>query len=158
MPEGFTHYSPKFRRDPNAMVHSMYRGVASGGQIVTSLIKPDPVTGRMETIRTYEDNQERGLGGFAGHIIIGGMETTVDEMEDLMEAKREKKWVPRKSNQDIADMCRHLMEMRNEKIKYYRKNPSEAPPPPPKKNVLLLPVGVKWQDTAVEGFQVATKG
>lgn len=157
MPENFTWFSPKHRYDPNAMVHSMYRGVAPGGRVVTSLIKPDVAGSHMETSRTYEEGLPPGQGGFIGHIIIGGMETTLDEMEELMEAKREKKWVPRKSGKDIADMCRHLMEIRNVKIRYYRKNPSEAPKFQPKKNVLLLPVGVKWQDTPIPGLQVTAK-
>ena len=150
------YFAPKYRRDPNAMVESLYYGVASNGQIVTSLVKKSVDGDRMETTQTYEPGLKRGEGGQIAVFIMGGMETTLDEMEYILEAKRQKKFVPQRPNTEIADMCRVLMERRNDAIKYFKKNPSEAPKP--KKTVrLYLPVGCRWADTPVPGLQIAAR-
>jgi len=151
----FEWFAPKYRRDPNAMVHSLYHGVAGNNKIVTRIIKPDADGNRMEATRVYEPGLERGQGGNIATLIIGGMETTLDEMEDILAAKKDQKWVPRRSNSDIAEMCRHLMEMRNEKILEARKNPSTHKQPP--KPAFYLPVGVRMVDTPIPGLKIVSR-
>ncbi len=144
-------FAPKYRRDPNEMVHSLYRGVGSGHTVVTQVIKKSRDGDRMEISREHEAGLPRGEGGQIGHLIIGGMETSLDEMEYIMEAKKEKKWEPRRSGKEIVDMCRVLIERRNDRIKYLQKNPSEAP----KRTVRLhLPVGYHMVDTPEPGLKI----
>ena len=148
------HFTPKYRYDPNEKVESLYFGVGNGNTTVTRVVKKSRDSDSMETSRTYERNSvERLQGGYIGTFIIGGMETTMDEMRDILEAKKEKKWVPRRSGKEIADMCRALIEQRNDDIKYYRKNPSEAPKPKPKP-VLYLPTGYQYVDTSEPGLKI----
>lgn len=146
------YFSPKYRRDPNEKVHSLYHGVGPGGTIVTKIVKKaSDGSDRMETTRSYEPGLARGEGGHIGTLILGGMETTLDEIEYILAAKKEKKWVPRKDNKEIADMCRVLMERRNDRIRYLQKNPSEKP----KRTVRLhLPVGYHMADTVIPGFKI----
>ena len=148
-------YSPKYRYDPNAMVQSLYHGIAPGGQTVTKIVKLNADKDQLEATRTYEPGIPRGQGGNIGTFIIGGMVTTLDEMKDICEAAKEKKFVPRKSNKEVADMCRHLLERRNDTIKYYRKNPSEAPKKP--KVQLYLPVGCHYKDTPEPGLKILAR-
>jgi hypothetical protein len=150
-------FAPKFRRDPNAMVHSLYYGVAPNGTIVTKTTMKSPTADKMETTRTYESGMKRGQGGNIATIILGGMETSLDEIEDILAAKKEKKWVPRKNNNEIADMCRHLMELRNDRILHLRKNPTESVPVSKPKPVLHLPVGYRWAPTTEPGFSIAAR-
>ncbi len=146
------HFTPKYRRDPNELVHSMYVGVGSGHKTITQTIKKSRDGDRMETTRTEAPGLERGQGGQIGVLILGGMETTLDEMEYLVEAQKEKKFVPRKGPKEIIDMCHALTERRNEAIKYFRKNPSEAPK---KQTVRLhLPVGYKYVNTSEPGLKI----
>ena len=84
------------------------------------------------------------------------METTLDEMEDILEAKKQKKWVPRKSQSEIVDMCRYLVEQRNDKIRHFRKNPSEAPKPRPRAR-LHLPVSCRMIDTPEPGLRIVAQ-
>jgi len=123
-------FAPKYRRDPNAPVRSAYVGLTHGRKMVTKITKADP-EGRMVTEVIEEPHLQPGEGGFVGHLIIGGMETSLAEIEYLIEAKKEKKFVPRKSNKEVADMCRALMERRNDAIRHYRVNPSEVSSLPP---------------------------
>jgi len=148
------HFTPKYRRDPNALVESLYYGVSPGGQTVTKLVKPG-LNDSMEASRTYEPGLQRGEGGQIGILILGGMETTLDEVEYILEARKQKKFVPRRNNKEIADMCHLLLERRNDTIRYYRKNPSEAPKP---KTVRLhLPVGCRWMPTSEPGLQLVAR-
>jgi len=137
------------------MVHSLYHGVAGDNKTVTRIVKPGADGNQMEATRTYEHGIARGQGGNIATLILGGMETTLDEMEDILAAKKDKKWVPRKSNSDIADMCRHLMNQRNEKILEARKNPLTHTQP--KKPLFYLPVGVQMVDTPIPGLKLASR-
>ena len=145
------HFTPKYRRDPNEMVQSMYYGVGSGHKVITQTIKKSRVGDRMEVNRSEEPGLERGQGGNIGVFVLGGMETTLDEMEYLVEGHKQKTFVPRKGPKEILDMCHKLQERRNETIKYYRKNPSEAPKP---KVRLHLPVGFKYANTSEPGLKI----
>ena len=148
-------YSPKYRRDPNELVQSLYQGVGNGHKVITRMVKKSPNGDYMETTRTEAPGLERGQGGNIGVFIIGGMETTLDEMEYLAEAHKEKTFVPRKGPKEIIDMCHALTERRNEAIKYFRKNPSEAPK---KKTVRLhLPVGYKYVGTSEPGLKILAR-
>jgi len=146
------YFAPKYRYDPNEKVDSLYYGVSPGGQTVTKVVKRSRTNDGLEATRTYAPGIPRGEGGNIATLIIGGMETTLAEMEDILEAKKEKKWVPRRSNSDIVEMCRYLIEQRNDAIRYFRKNPSEAPPK--KKITLHLPVGCRMVDAPVPGLRV----
>lgn len=157
MSEGFSWFAPKYRKDPNAMVQSLYRGVSRSGQIETRIVKPDADGNHLEVTRTYESGLPRGQGGIIGNLILGGMVTTQAEMEDILAEKQEKKWVPKNTNSQIVKNIRELQAARNDRIEHLRKHPSEAPAVK-KKNVLFLPVGVKWANTQIPGFQIATKG
>jgi hypothetical protein len=149
------HFTPKYRRDPNARIDWVYHGVAPGGLVVTSVRKRHPVEDRMETVKTYEPGLVRGQGGWAGKFIVGGMESTLDEIEYLVLRQKEKTFVPRKGGKEIADMGRALMERRNDRIKYLQRNPSEKPKPKPVR--LHLPVGCKWVGTSEPGFKVLAR-
>ncbi len=148
-------YSPRFRRDPNEKVESLYYGVGPGGTVVTNLITKSRDADAMVSTKTYEPGLARGQGGQAAVIILGGMETTLDEMEAILEAKKQEKFVPRRSGKEIADMCRLLLERRNDTIRHYRKNPSEAPK---RKTVRLhLPVGYHYADTLDPGLKILAR-
>ena len=153
-------FVPKYRRNPNEKVESLYYGVAPGGQVVTSLVKPSQDRKRMEATKTYEPGIPRGQGGNIATLIIGGMETTLDEMEDILAIKKqqekEKGFVPRRSNKEIADLCHILLEQRNDRVRYLRKNPSEAPKPKPTVR-LHLPVGCRMVDTPVPGLRIVAQ-
>jgi hypothetical protein len=150
-------FTPKYRRDPNAKVESLYFGVSNGGQAMTSMVTRAVNSDGMEATRSYEPTTlQRGESGQAGIFIIGGMETTLDEMEYLMEIQKARQFVPRKTGGEIANMCRDLMERRNDTIRYYRKNPSEVPKLQPKKTArLYLPAGMRWANTNEPGLKIA---
>ena len=141
---------PKFRRDGNAKIDSLYYGVAPGGMTVTAIAKPSLDGSRKEVTRSYESGGlAPGQGGRIGILILGGMETTLDEVEYILEAKKQKPFVPRRSSGEIASMCYELLERRNSLIRHYQKNPSEAP----KKTArLYLPVRVRQVKTPVSGL------
>lgn len=148
-------FVPKYRRDPNEKVESLYYGVGPCGTVVTNLVTKSRDADAMMSTKTYETGLARGEGGQAAVIILGGMETTLDEMEDILEAKRQEKFVPRRSGKEIADMCRLLLEQRNDRIRYYQKNPSEAPK---RKTVRLhLPVGFRYVDTSEPGLKILAR-
>jgi hypothetical protein len=84
------------------------------------------------------------------------METSLDEVQYILETKRQKPFVQRRSCGEIAEMCAMLRERRNNTIRYYRKNPSEAPKP--KKTVrLYLPVGLRYMPTSEPGLKVLAR-
>lgn len=126
---------------------------------MTSLVKKHPVEDRMERVRVYEPGLPRGQGGHIGHLILGGMETTLDEMEYLLQRYKEERraqFTPRRSNREVADMCRLLLEMRNDRIRHYQRNPSEAPRA--KKSVRLhLPVGYRLAETSEPGLKIVAR-
>lgn len=149
------HFTPKYRRDPNAKVQSLYSGVASGGRTVTKLVKVGRDGNHMEAVREYGPGLARGQGGMVAVLVIGGMETTLDEMEYLVEARKQKPFVPRRSKGEIVQMCHLLQQRRNDLIQHYQKNPSEAPK---KKTVRLhLPVGMRYVGTSVPGLKVLAR-
>ena len=139
--------SPRYRRDPNAMVHSAYVGVAHGMQTVTRITQVDKNADRLSTSRLYGVGIPRGQGGRVATIILAGMETTLDEVEYMLEGIREKKFVPQRKPSDIVQMCRMVAERRNEQIKYWRKNPSEAPKA--RRPGLYLPKSVRMRRSTV---------
>lgn len=147
----------KFKRNGNAMVHSAYVGVAPGHSTVTRITAVNKDADRMETTRAYGTGLPRGAGGRVATLVLGGMETTLDEIEYMLEGIREKKFVPQRKPGEISQMCRMLAERRNERIKYLRKNPSEAP----KRigQLLYLPRRVRVMPTHVPipGFQLPAK-
>ena len=148
----------KYKRDGNAMVSTAYVGVAPGGGTVTRVTSVNKNTDSFESTRAYGAGMPRGASGRVGTFILGGMETTLVEIEDMLVGIKEKKFVPQRGSAEIAQMCRHLIERRNDRIKYLRKNPSEAPKPKRKGPTLLLPVGYRMVDTPVPGLRVAVKG
>mgnify|MGYP001610406709 FL=1 len=151
--------APKFRRNPNEKVEALYAGVSHGGTTVTTLVKRHPVEDRMETTRVYGAGLPRGVGGRIAVLILGGMETTLDEMEYLVAAKQAKKFVPQRGSGEIASMCQALTIRRNEQIeaqrKYLKGNPSARPK---KRTVRLhLPVGYRMVGTSEPGLKVLAR-
>ena len=149
-----------FKRDGNAKVQSLYAGVALGGRTVTTIVKPSADGNRMEATKVYGPGLAPGQGGRIAVLVLGGMETTLDEMEYIIAAKREQKFVPRRTGGEIAEMCRLLQMRRNEQIEAQRKhlagNPSEAPKK--KRTVRLhLPVGYRMAKTGVEGLRILAR-
>ena len=145
----------KHSRDPNAMVESIYHGVAPGNRTVTTIRRPSEDRNRMETTRTYGPALERGQGGQAAVLVLGGMETSLAEMEYILEAKRAKTFVPKRSEKEIAAMCRMIAIQRNERILELRKNHTVRPK---KKTVQLhLPVGFKYAQTGMPGLKALVK-
>ena len=90
------------------------------------------------------------MRGLAGVLVLGGMEVNLDELEYIMEARKtyRKPFQQRKSGKEIADMCRAVIERRNDAIRYFQKNPSEAPKPKKKTVSLHLPVGCRMVQTS----------
>ena len=149
------YFTPKYRRNPNEKVHSLYQGVANGNRTVTKLVRGAQDANHLEATRTYGPGLPRGQGGNIGVFVIGGLETTLDEMEFILEARKQTPFVARRSGGEIAQMCQALMERRNDAIKYYRKNPSEAPK---KKSVRLhLPVGCRLVGTNEPGMKLVAR-
>ena len=147
---------PKYRRDPNAKVESLYQGVSRSGGTVTAVRMPSADGNRMETTRVYGPGIPRGQGGRVGVLVLGGMETSLDEMQDILEMKQRKPFVPRRTPREITDMCRALLDRRNDAIMAARKqakaNPSEVQR---KRTVRLhLPVGYRLVPTSEPGFMI----
>ena len=147
----------KYRRNPNAMIHSAYLGVGDGHTTVTRITAVNRDADRMETTRAYGVGIPRGQGGRIATLVLGGMETTLDEIEYILQGVKEKKFVPKRTNGDIVTMCRMLAERRNAQVKYLRKNPSEAPKRKLARRRLYLPVGYRMADTSEPGFKIAMK-
>ena len=151
-------FAPKHRIDGNTKVQSLYSGVANGGGGVTTMVKPHHDMNRMERVRLEGQTPVlgRGQSGNAAVLILGGMEATLDEVREMLMARREKKFEQRRGFGEIVQMCQELQERRNHAIRYFRRNPSEAPRPK-KKMRLLLPVGYRWASTNEPGLQVRVK-
>ena len=156
-----TIYSPQFRRNPNEKVESLYVGVASGGRTVTTIVKPSLDRNRMEATREYGPGLPRGVGGRIGVLVLAGMETTLDEVEYIVQAKQNKKFIPKRGPGEIAQLGRLLLEKRNEAIlarrKYLKANPSEMPKPRKKTVRLHLPVGFRYVGTSEPGLKVLAR-
>jgi len=149
---------PKYRRDPNQMVSSVYVGVASGNRTVTTVVKPSADRTRMESVSTYGEGLPRGASGQIGVLVLGGMVTTLDEMEYIIEAKKEKKFVPKHTPGEIMAMCRLVAERRNEQIREARKLVQRNPSTAPRRRVRLhLPVGFRYVQTSEPGLRVLRK-
>lgn len=147
-------FSPQFRRNPNEKVHSLYYGVSPGFRSQSRLIKAAADRNRFEAERQYGPPVlQRGEGGRAAILILGGMETTRDEIEDIMLAAKEKRFKPRRGPGEIADMCRYLLEKRNDLAKYYKRNPSERPTKPRNTRRLYLPTGCRMVKTPEPGLE-----
>src|SRR3990167_2063996 len=146
-----------FKRDGNAKVQALYWGVSPLGGTVTTILKKHPTEDRLETTRVFGPTIERGTGGRAAVLVLGGMETTLDEMEDILAMARAKKFKPKRTQGEIAAMCEHLRERRNEAIWEARKT---APAEPKKKRTikLYLPVGYRMEETGVPGLRMSVKG
>ena len=153
-------YAPKYKRNPNEKVESFYVGVASGGRTVTTVVKPSLDRNRMEATRTYGPGIPRGQGGRIAVLVLAGMETTLDEVEYLVAAKQNKKFVPKRGPGEIMAMGRLLLERRNEAILARRKhlmaNPSEAPKPK-RRARLYLPVGLRYIGTNELGVRALAR-
>ena len=148
-----------FKRDGNTKVHSVYAGVAPGGRTVTTIVKPSADQNHMEATKVYGSGLGRGQGGRIAVLVLGGMETTLDEMEYIVAAKQDKKFIPRRNGGEIVQMCRLLQVRRNEQIeakrKYLAGNPSEAPK---KRTVRLhLPVGYRMAKTSAPGLKILAR-
>ena len=151
---------PKYRRDPNEKIEAVYSGVTHGNRTVTTIVRPSLDRNRMEATRVYGPALARGEGGRVAVLVLGGMETTLDEMEYILEAKREKKFVPRRNQGEIAQMCRLLQNRRNEAIEAARRRlaaNSVTETPRKKKKVLHLPVGYRMVQTSEPGLRVLAK-
>lgn len=149
------HFTPKYRRDPNEMVHSIFQGPGPGGSTVTRIVKKSPDGDYLEATQSYGTGLERGVGGLAAIVVMGGMVTTRDEMEYIAEARRQKTWVPKRTNNEIAKMCQHSGERHNEAVMEARKR---NPNPPKKKPVTLyLPVGYRMAETSEPGLKILAK-
>lgn len=152
-------FIPKHKRDGNEKILALYSGVAHGGRSVTTVIKPSLDRNRMEATKVYSGGLSRGTGGRIAVLVLGGMETTLDEMEYILEAKRDKPFIPKRSTTDILAMCRMVADRRNEQSEANRKrrlaNPSEVPK---KRRVRLhLPVGFRYVGTSEPGLQVLAR-
>lgn len=144
--------TPKYRRDPNEKISSVYHGVASGNRTVTAIRRPSADRNRMETTKVYGPALRRGESGRVAVLVLGGMETSLDEMEYILEAKRQKKFIPRRGMGEIADMCRLILDRRNELIKQMQKH---MPASPKKRTVRLhLPVGHRMVKTDEPGLKM----
>ena len=153
---------PKYRYNPNELVDSLYVGVGNGATTVMRVVKPSVDRNSMEVTRTYAATPtlRRGEGGRIGVLVLGGMETTMDEMRYILQAKQDKRFVPQRNSGDIAKMCKLVAEKRNDDIlrqrQYFKKNPSERPKK--KRTVTLhLPVGYRMVQTDVPGLRVRMK-
>ena len=137
------------------MVQSIFQGAGPGGSTVTRVVKKSPDGDYLEGTQSFGTGLGRGVGGLAGIVVMGGMVTTLDEMEYIAEARRQKTWVPRHSNNEIAKMCQHSGERHNEAVMEARKrNPN---PPKKKKVTLFLPVGYRMAETSEPGLKILAR-
>lgn len=150
-------FAPRFRRDPNEKVDSIYIGVASGNRTITSIRKRSRTADAMETSLLEEGPMmPRAQGGQIGTLILGGMETSLDEMEELLQATREERFVPERTPGDIVRMCEYLADWRNERIKHLRRNPSERLRQ--RRPGLYLPLGYRLAPTNEPGMRITVRG
>ena len=150
----------KYCHNPNEKIDSIYVGVASGNRTVVAIRKPSTDCNRMETTRVYGPGLPRGQGGRVGILVIGGMETSLDEVQDIVAAKQAKQFIPRRSQNDIAAMCRLVAARRNNAIEDQRKQFQRNPSMRPKKRRmrLHLPVGYRMVQTSEPGLKVLARG
>ena len=148
---------PKYRRNPNEKIESIYSGVAPGNRTVTTVVRPSFDRNRLEATRVYGPGLPRGVGGRIAVLVLGGMETTLDEMEYILQARQEEKFMPRRGPGEIADMCRLLSERRNEQIRQMRKNQNLIRMPRRKPVRLHLPVGYRYVGTSEPGLKVLAR-
>lgn len=146
---------PKYRRNPNEKISSLYYGVANGNRTMTSLVKKSPTEDRMERTRGYGPGMARGQGGQVGVLVLGGMETSLDEIEYILEEYKQRKFKPERSSKEIVNMCHMLLERRNDLVRHLRKNPSERPKTRPV--TLHLPVGYRFVGTGKPGMEVLAR-
>jgi len=150
---------PKYRRNPNEKVESAYWGVANGMRTVSAVVKPSHDRNRLEATGEYGKGLPRGEGGRIGILVLGGMETTLDEVEYILESKRHKQFKAQRKSYEVAQMCRVLAEQRSERIEAARKmlqaNPSLAKAMPRKQ--LYLPTGYRYVATQEPGMKVLMK-
>src|SRR3990167_7558929 len=146
-----------YKRDGNAKVHSLYFGVSPLGGTVTTIVKKHPTEDRLEKTRVFGPPMERGAGGRAMVLVLGGMETTLDEIEDILAMAKAKPFKPQRTSGEIAAMCEYLRERRNEAIREAQKT---APAEPKKKRTinLSLRVGSRRAKTGVPGLRMRVKG
>src|SRR3990167_8752997 len=110
-----------YKRDGNAKVQALYWGVSPLGGTVTTIVKKHPTEDRLEKTRVFGAPMERGAGGRAIILVLGGMEATLDEVEDILAAAKAKKFVPHRTQGEIAAMCEYLWARRNEAIREAQK-------------------------------------
>lgn len=145
---------PQFKRNPNEKISSIYSGIAPGGRTVTTIEKPSADRNRMEKTRIYGPGLPRGQGGQIAVLVLGGMETTLDEMEYIVQARQAKTFVPRRNESEIAQMCNLLQQRRNEQIIEARKR---ARPVLKRKVRLHLPVGFRYANTNEPGLKILAR-
>ncbi len=150
-------FAPQFRRDPNERIHSLYTGVADGGTTVTAIRRVSADRNSLETTRVYGPGLERGQGGQIATLILGGLEATLDEVEYIAEAKRQKKFIPKNSPSDVVKMCHLILERRNDTIRAQRKA-NVITGTPRRKVTLHLPVGFRMVNTTEPGLRVLARG
>ncbi len=137
------------------MIHSVYQGPGPGGSTVTRVVKKSPDGDYLEATQSFETGLERGQGGLAAVLVLGGRVTTLDEMQYILEVRRNKTWIPKRTNNEVAEMCQHLGERHNEAVMEARKR---NPNPPKKKPVTLyLPVGYRMAETSEPGLKILAK-
>lgn len=146
---------PRYRYNPNAKVDSIYQGVALGNQTVTTVRMPSVDGNRMEAQREYGAMIPRGQGGRVATLVLGGMETSLDEMKYILEECKERRFQEKRTPMQIVDMCRLLNERRNDMVKHFQKNPSERPRR--RKVGLYLPRGYRLMQTDEPGLKVVIK-
>lgn len=144
------------KRDPNQKVQALWTGIASGNRTVTTVWKPSADRNSLEATRVYGPAMPRGQGGRIGVLVLGGMETSLDEVEAIAEAARAKKFKARRSMGEIASMCRMVADMRNEAIMDARKR---APTPRPRRpsRRLYLPTGCRYVPTSEPGLKILVR-
>ncbi len=153
----------RHKPNPNEKVHSLYHGVSAYGGTVTALTKVAADGNHLETTRVYGAPLARGQGGQIATLILGGLETSLDEMLDILETKKHKKFVPKRADSDIVKAIRKEIDRRNDAIRYFKKNPSEVSRdgfnrvPKKKKVVMYLPVGYRMKQTSVPGLQLRVR-
>ena len=132
----------------------MYSGVAPGGRTVTTVVKPSLDRNHLESHRVFGPGLQRGEGGQVAVLILGGMETSLDEVEDILANKRQKPFVQQRTQAEIREMCSVLAQRRDDRIRYWKKNPSEKPPVRQKQRTLYLPRSVRMVPTSVPGLRI----
>jgi len=114
----------------------------------------------LDAVARQADFANRRVLQRAVNIVLGGMEATLDEVEDILAAKKAKKFVPQRGQSEIAQMCRVVADRRNELIAEARKRAgmSMTEPSTPRKRVrLYLPRGLRYVPTSEPGLKVLAR-